>query len=440
MINLSKGIIRRYDKPGTLAVVSFYPSRGETYSTGKTGVASYTKNVLRFMKRPVIVFCDIEDKAESYVENHVLVVRCFRRGSVSMWTDIYTALRAFPQVKTLLSQYDFAMYGDPAVSSLGLAFLGFLRLRGYRTSVTLHHVVDDVMHLKGHVGLGNGPADRFLGDIYNFLFRTFYRCLAVSAGQVIVLEESLKSKLEAIAPWVKATAIPHGVDTALKAISPARAKRKLGLPARDHVIMFFGYVNWFKGADIFARTFSRLSRLLGKRVHIIIAGGESPTLSKKHYYQKFYHDVRSTVSSSKHITLTGYVPQKDIPAYFSAADLVVFPYRHYMTASGVLSLVFSYRRPFIISRPLAEMFRSDDFERQLTQAGLKTGDITFDLYPQSIIDMTREVLVNGRKAKLADMASGLRVSRAYPKISRLYEDALFAPVLSRGASPALGYR
>lgn len=437
--NLSNTIIKRYNNPGTVVVVSPYPTRGETYSTGKTGVASYTKNVVKQMSHRVIVLCDIDTEPETYRENRTLVIRCFRRGAPDMWLEIFRTLRKFPAVTTILTQYDFAMYGNPFVSSLGLLFLGFLRIHGYRTFVTLHHVVDDIMNLKGHVGLGNGPKDQFIGSVYTFLFHTFYRILSLSASRVIVLEESLKDKLGAIAPWMNLAAIPHGVDPNLKPISSRLAKKKLGIPPKDHVILFFGYVNWFKGADIFARTFARLHTMLGKRIHVVMAGGESPTLKDKYYYQNFFRQVRQEVQQSKHVTLTGYVPQSDIATYFSAADLVVFPYRHYMTASGVLSLAFSYRRPFIISRPLAEMFHSEDFEKQLTNVGLKIGDITFDLYPKDIIDMTREVLVNGRKTKLADMAANLRLSRSYQRIGRMYEELLFSPALSLTVKPAVRY-
>lgn len=439
MPTISNTTIKRYNNPDTLIVVSPYPTRGETYSTGKTGVASYTKNVIKNMRRRVVVLCDIDDTPEWYIEDHILVIRCFRNKNADMWVDLARALRMFPEAKTVLAQYDFAMYGNPFVSSLGLVFLGFLRMLKYRTFVTLHHVVDDVMKLKGHVGLGSGPKDQFVGNIYNLLFHTFYRVLALVATQVIVLEASLKEKLETLAPWVTSASIPHGVDTNLKPIQTKLARKKLGIPARDHVIMFFGYINWFKGADIFARTFARVQKMLGKKVHIIIAGGESPTLASRHYYQDFFRDVRQVVRTSKHITLTGYVPQNDIATYFSAADLVVFPYRHYMTASGVLSLVFSYKKPFIISRPLAEMFHSEDFVRQLNDAGLKTSDITFDLYPQSIIDMTHDVLINGRKTKLATMATNLRTSRSYTKVAKTYEDIIFSPAISLSTRAVIRY-
>jgi len=437
---LSNTVIKRYNNPGTVVVLSLYPNQGETYTAGKTGVASYTKNVVRNMRRKVIVLCDIETVPEVYVEDHALVIRCFRKDHLGMWLDIWHALSRFPDVQTVLTQYDFAMYGNPMVSSIGLVFLGFLRIHGYRTFVTLHHVVDDVTKLKGHVGLGGSPKDAFIANIYNFLFHTFYRILSLVSSHVIVLETSLKDKLRTIAPWVATSAIPHGVDANLRPMPTKLARKKLGIPVRDHVIIFFGYINWFKGADIFARTFARVHHLLGKRVHVIIAGGESPTLANRPYYQYFFREVRDEVRASKHITLTGYVPQKDIATYFSAADLIVFPYRHYMTASGVLSLTFSYRKPFIISRPLAEMFHSEDFERQLAHAGLRASDITFDLYPQSIIDMTKEVLINGRKAKLVVMANSLRTARSYVRVAKAYEDLLFPRALGRSKAHTIRYR
>lgn len=437
--SISSSLRRRFNTPDALVVVSYYPSRGETYTTGKTGVASYTKNIVKHMKRPVIVLSDIETKPEWYTEGHVLVVRCFHPHRATMWVDILMTLRAFPAVKTILMQFDFAMYGSPLVSSLGMATLGLLHTQGYHTAITLHHVVDDIMKLKGHVGLSDSTKDRLIGSIYNTLFHSFYRILAAVTSQIIVLEESLKYKLEQIAPWVSATAIPHGVDTSLRAMDKMRARKKLGLKPNEHVILFFGYVNWFKGADIFAKTFSRVGSMLGKPVRAIIAGGESPTLQQRPYYQKFFRMVRRETQSSSTVSLTGYVPQSDIAAYFSAADLVVFPYRHYMTASGVLSLAFSYRKPFIISKPLAEMFESDDFTRYLTQTGLTIRDITCDLSPQSIVELSRDVLANGRKKKLADLAVSMREIRAYPRIAKLYETHLFSPALSMTQQPAIRY-
>ena len=85
------------------------------------------------------------------------------------------------------------------------------------------------------------------------------------------------------------------------------------------------------------------------------------------------------------------------------------------------------------------MFHSDDFVRQLSDAGLKTSDITFDLYPQSIIDMTHDVLFNGRKTKLATMATNLRASRSYTKVARGYEDIIFSPALSFRTRTAVRY-
>lgn len=203
--------------------------------------------------------------------------------------------------------------------------------------------------------------------------------------------------------------------------------------------MYFGYVNWFKGADIFSRTFSKTPKMLHKRLHTFIAGGTSPTLGDKPYYQKFFQTVKRDVSSSKHLTMTGYIDQKNIATYFAAADAVILPYRHYMTASGVLSLTLSYKKPFLISKPLADMFHGPDFKKELDDVGLTISDICFDLYPQSIRNATKMLLHNGKRTKLTKLATALRALRSYRTISTLYEQVLTNNASVLVIKPALEY-
>lgn len=436
---LSKRVYNRFNTPDSIVLISLYPTRGETYSTGKSGVASYAKNVVTHIDKPVIVLCEIETKPEVYIEGNALIIRCFTKNSPTMWIDLFLALKEFPLVKTTLTQYDFAVYGTPFVSGLGLLFLGLLRFLGYNTTVTLHHVIDDITHLRGHVGLGNSPTDQTIGNVYNVILHTFYRVLSAVSTHVVVLEESLKDKLSRIAPWIQVSAIPHGVDETLKPINRSIARKKLGIPKDDYMIMYFGYVNWFKGADIFSRTFSKTPKMLHKRLHTFIAGGTSPTLGDKPYYQKFFQAVKRDVSSSKHLTMTGYIDQKNIATYFSAADAVILPYRHYMTASGVLSLALSYKKPFLISKPLGEMFHGQDFKKELDDVGLSISDICFDLYPKSIRDATKRLLHNGKQAKLTKFATALRSRRSYTAVSALYEQILMPSAPAIVLKPALEY-
>ncbi|PIP32210.1 hypothetical protein COX23_06010, partial [Candidatus Gottesmanbacteria bacterium CG23_combo_of_CG06-09_8_20_14_all_37_19] len=226
--------------------------------------------------------------------------------------------------------------------------------------------------LKGHVGLGDGILDTLKGFVYNVIFHLFYFFLGLLAKQIIVLEEVLKNKLSRLTSENKIITISHGVDDKLQSISKDIARKRLGIGKREYAVLFFGFINWFKGADCFVDSYKTTGKFLGRKARFILAGGKSPTMKDKPFYQKFYKEVTDNIKTSKRIEMTGYVPQNKIASYFSACDLVVLPYRHLMTASGVLSLVFSYRKPFIVSENLGEMFQSPDLSEAMKYAGLKT--------------------------------------------------------------------
>ena len=52
-------------------------------------------------------------------------------------------------------------------------------------------------------------------------------------------------------------------------------------------------------------------------------------------------------------TFTGWVPDEDVTAWFSAADVAVFPYPKPFSSSGALALALAHRTPALLSPPLA---------------------------------------------------------------------------------------
>ncbi|MEM4736954.1 MAG: glycosyltransferase [Nitrososphaeria archaeon] len=456
-------VIKQYNHKDSLIIISLYPKKGELYSAATSGVASYAKNIVKNMKRQVVVLADIPDnqipsprrshgfgkasachrprcfKADVYEEENTLVIRCFKRNSPLMWFVILKQLLKFNAIKNILVQLDFAMYGGIFTTSLVLPFLAILKIFGYKTNVTMHHVVTDIFKLKGHVGLGNGVLDKIKGLFYNGVFHLFYLLLGLVSNKIVVLEEVLKTKLNSVIPNGKVVVIPHGVDSELTLIPKDVARKELGITNGDFVVLFFGFVNWFKGADFFVDVFGDTQKLLGKKVRFIIAGGKSPTMQDKPFYQKYFASVLEKIYSSKNVSITGYVPQKKIGTYFSAADLVVLPYRHLMTASGVLSLVFSYKKPFIVSRELGEMFEETDFKRAFENTGLKKEDAVFDLDKKFCLSVTENVLKDGLKAKMRNVAQIIRRERDYKNTASLYEKLIFDTAVAPTETPALSY-
>jgi hypothetical protein len=117
-----------------------------------------------------------------------------------------------------------------------------------------------------------------------------------------------------------------------------------------------------------------------------------------------------------------------IPVYFSAADLVTFPYREFMCASGVLSLVFSNKRPFIVSDRLKGMFEAPDFKQGLKEAKLDKNDLVFSLNKKAFQKQVAHVLHNGLKRKTIDLAEYMRTERSFKKNAMLYDYVIFHPV------------
>lgn len=422
-----KQLIHKYNHQETLLMISPYPKKGELYSAGTSGAASYAKNLVKNMERRVVVLADIQDKPDIYEEENVLVYRCFKRNTPLMWLQIVKTIFQFSSVKNILVQLDFAMYGSVVTTSLVIPFLAILKIIGYGTNVIMHHVVTDIFRLKGHVGLGEGFLDTIKGFTYNKLFHSFYLLFSLFTTKIIVLEDVLRERLGQIISKEKIVTIPHGVDTDIKEIEKLEARKRLGIPVGDYFVLFFGYVNWFKGADFFVEAFKDVRKILDKKAHFIIAGGKSPTLKDRGFYQRYFGRVLENIYDSHNIQITGYVPQDEIGIYFSAADLVVLPYRNFMTASGVFSLVFSYKKPFIVSRELGEIFDESDFKQAFDAVGLQKENIVFDLNKKSCLDVTEEVLKDGLKSKMKNAAQIIRRDRSYRNIAILFESLIFTP-------------
>jgi len=416
-----KNLVKKYNHQDAVLMVSLYPKKGELYSSGTSGVASYAKNITTRMRSLVIMLADKNKRPHFYEEQGVLVNRCFNKGKLGLWLQVLRQIVRFNKVSRVVIQFDFGMYGSLFSSALIVPFLFILKLLGKKSFIVSHHVITDVFKLKGHVGLGNSWFDTIKGRVYNFLFKTFYWLLSSLSEKIVVLEEPLKAMLEEFVPENKIQVIAHGVDTKLKPMNKVTARQQLNLKQNSFLIMYFGFVNWFKGADLFAQTFKNRKQLLNKNVSALLAGGESPTMKNKGFYQKYFNQVTKTVADSPVVNMTGYIQQEDIRKYFSAADLIVFPYRHFMTASGVMSLALSYGKPFIVSRELSHMFDSVEFQKTLKQVGLKKTDIVFNLSKYSCLHTAENVLRNGIKRKMARLALIEREKRDYSLTAQAYE-------------------
>jgi D-inositol-3-phosphate glycosyltransferase len=118
------------------------------------------------------------------------------------------------------------------------------------------------------------------------------------------------------------------------------ARKALGLPEHDHIVLFFGLIRDYKGLDLLIDAFSELKAQ--PDIKLVIAG--------EFYKDKQpYLDLIKKYGIEEQVILHGnFIATEDVKLYFSAADLVALPYRD-ATQSGVTQVSFHFEVPTLVT-------------------------------------------------------------------------------------------
>lgn len=130
-------------------------------------------------------------------------------------------------------------------------------------------------------------------------------------------------------------------------LSKKESREILGLNDDDKIMLFFGFIRKYKGLDILLDAMSLLKSKINKSTDfkmpkLLIAG---------EFYgdEKQYLDQIEREGLSEYLILkTAFIPDSEVRNYFSAADVVVQPYRD-ATQSGVSPLAYHFEIPMIVT-------------------------------------------------------------------------------------------
>ena len=143
----------------------------------------------------------------------------------------------------------------------------------------------------------------------------------------VVMSKRVMEDLRRFRPDAPARLIPHPLYTHFgEPIDKSEARRRLGWPLDERVLLFFGYVRRYKGLDILLRAMPDIKARTGARLVVL---GE--------FYEEraAYDRIVAESGVAADVTMTGdYVPSEDVGLHFSASDLVVLPYRSATQPSG----------------------------------------------------------------------------------------------------------
>jgi len=140
--------------------------------------------------------------------------------------------------------------------------------------------------------------------------------------------------------------IPFPVNNALPntRLTPAEAKRRLGLGSEEKVILFFGRIRPYKGIEHLLDAFRVLSAKKEENYRLIIAG--EPIKGCEGYLQQLRKSLGNDVDQDQIIWRTEFIPDADVEIYLKAADVMVLPYKE-IFQSGVLFLAYAFGLPVV---------------------------------------------------------------------------------------------
>jgi len=170
--------------------------------------------------------------------------------------------------------------------------------------------------------------------------------------RVIALSNTVKRDLESIGVEQSIDVRFHpSYDHFGPLIDQAKAREALEIPQDRPVLLFFGLVRHYKGVDELIRA----AGLMTESATIVIAGEWYESREQADELIK-----ESGVGDRIHI-LDRYIPDAEVATLFSAADVVVQPYRS-ATQSGVVQTAFHFQRPVVVTGVggLPEMVRHEE--------------------------------------------------------------------------------
>jgi len=121
-------------------------------------------------------------------------------------------------------------------------------------------------------------------------------------------------------------------------VSLQDAKDKLRISKDKLVLLFFGFVRPYKGLDLLIEAMPKICQRLDAYLLVVGEFWESRA--------RFDEMIKELPLVENIRIIDRYVPDNEVLLYFTAADVVVLPYRE-ATQSGVIQIAYGFRKPVI---------------------------------------------------------------------------------------------
>ncbi len=180
------------------------------------------------------------------------------------------------------------------------------------------------------------PHEKRFGD------RPFAQYFVNACDDFVVMSRSVGEEIRSFTPTKPVQYAPHPIyDNYGQLMSKVEARQQLNIPADVPLVLFFGFIRAYKGLDLLLHALAT-SPLKEYPVHLLIAG---------ECYDDWatYQAIIDEHNLSPHLHLhTDFIPADQVRVFFSAADLVVQPYKS-ATQSGISQIAYSFDKPMVVT-------------------------------------------------------------------------------------------
>ena len=177
------------------------------------------------------------------------------------------------------------------------------------------------------------PHEKRFGD------RPFARYFIGACDDFVAMSHSVQEEIKGFNRLKPVRFAPHPVyDNYGSSMKKSEARQQLGISEHTKLVLFFGFIRKYKGLDLLLEALAQ-----APDVHALVAG---ECYEDWAFYQQIID--RYGLQNRLHLHMD-FIPAERVRVFFSAADLVVQPYRS-ATQSGISQIAYHFDQPMVVTR------------------------------------------------------------------------------------------
>ena len=323
------------------------------------GIASYTFGLVMGLAMrghvwEILVLSDStvpEERRGLLGDSHVEVIKAWSSTSIitsfRLWLRI---LNARPDIVHV--QYEYSLYGRGMLSLILPLTLLLIKLSRIPMLLTFHTVVP--LHR-----LDRGFFERHgLGKRLVLLKRLFIinltKLLGIVSNVIVVHVSSAREILARDYGFNRASihVIPHGLKAPVNEPVTAQEAKRLTDLLDKVVILCFGFVRGGKGIEHAINAMATVAKLHPNAILAVVGGIPAASPENIRYLGQLKDLVKGLSLQDNVRFVNRYLSEEEVWQYFSAADIVIFPYvdEEIVGASGPLSTSIFFGKPIVATR------------------------------------------------------------------------------------------